>query len=146
MCQVCSATIDAQEMPHVHIRWTLEAGMTVLARIMTCRALNNVSGLQGDRVSGSTGVWIDGRKVAAVGVRARRWITYHGVALNVTTDLAPFQHIVPCGIADREVSSIKQMYDHNIPDNELLKEYEYALLDAFADVFDLSIEVWKPCD
>lgn len=100
-----------------------------------------MSGLQGDRVPGSTGVWVNGLKVAAAGVRARRWITYHGVALNVTTDLTPFQHIVPCGIVDRGVSSVKQMWAHNVPDHELLQEYQYALLDAFADVFDLSLKV-----
>ena len=105
------------------------------------RALENVSGLHGERVPGSTGVWVNGLKVAAVGVRARRWITYHGVALNVTTDMAPFQHIVPCGIADRGVSNVKQLCEHIVADHELLQEYEYALVDAFAEVFDLSVEV-----
>ena len=64
-----------------------------------CRALQTVSGLQGERIEGLTGVWVGGRKVAAIGVRARQWITYHGMALNVITDLAPFSAIVPCGIA-----------------------------------------------
>jgi hypothetical protein len=72
-----------------------------------CRALAEVSGLQGERIAGLTGVWVGGAKVAAVGVRATRWVTYHGLALNVTTDLAPFAHIVPCGIADREVASVE---------------------------------------
>lgn len=104
-----------------------------------CRALESVSGLKGTRVAGSTGVWVDGLKVAAVGVRARRWITYHGVALNVTTDLQPFQHIVPCGIADRGVSSVKELGGHDAADCDLLQEYQYALLDAFQDVFEVQL-------
>lgn len=64
-----------------------------------CRALHAVSGLEAQRLSGLTGVWVDGRKVAAIGVRAQRWVTYHGIALNVDMDLAPFGMIVPCGIS-----------------------------------------------
>ena len=71
-----------------------------------CRALDSVSGIQGERIPGLTGVWVGGQKVAAMGVRASRWVTYHGLALNVTTDLAPFQQIVPCGISDRSVTSV----------------------------------------
>jgi hypothetical protein len=71
------------------------------------RALDAVSGLKGERVPGLTGVWVGGAKVAAIGVRASRWVTYHGLALNVATDLAPFASIVPCGIADRPVASVQ---------------------------------------
>ena len=106
-----------------------------------CRALNNVSGLTGTRIVGSTGVWVDKLKLAAVGVRAKRWITYHGVALNVTTDLQPFQHIVPCGIGDKGVSSVKELAGHNAADHELLEEYQYALLEAFEDVFDVKLRI-----
>ena len=63
-----------------------------------CRALDSVSGLHGERMEGLTGVWLGGRKLAAIGVRARQWITYHGIALNVAMDVAPFSAIVPCGI------------------------------------------------
>lgn len=61
--------------------------------------MSAVSGLEGQRIQGLTGVWVDGRKVAAIGVRAQRWVTYHGMALNVDMDLAPFGMIVPCGIS-----------------------------------------------
>ena len=83
------------------------AVVTWLAAGFASRALEEVSGLRGERIPGLTGVWVDGAKVAAIGVRAQRWVTYHGVALNVCPDLAPFQLITPCGIADRPVTSVK---------------------------------------
>jgi hypothetical protein len=58
-------------------------------------------------VQGLTGVWVDRHKLAAIGVRARKWVTYHGLALNVSTALQPFQQITPCGISDRPVGSVK---------------------------------------
>ena len=58
-----------------------------------------MSDLNGQRMPGLTGVWVNGRKVAAIGVRAQRWVTYHGMSLNVDMDLAPFEMIVPCGIS-----------------------------------------------
>ena len=75
-----------------------------------CRALEEVSGLRGERIPGLTGVWVGGAKVAAIGVRAQRWVTYHGLALNVCTDLAPFRLITPCGIPERPVTSVKVWY------------------------------------
>lgn len=102
------------------------------------RALEEVSGLKGERIKGCTGVWVDNQKVAAIGIRAQRWVTYHGLALNVTTDLQPFQHIVPCGISSRGVTSIAQLFrDEGMPDQELMREYQFGLLHAFADVFDV---------
>lgn len=99
-----------------------------------------MSGLKGERFKGCTGVWVDNQKVAAIGVRAQRWVTYHGLALNVTTDLQPFQHIVPCGISSRGVTSIAQLLQcDRIPDHELLREYQFGLLDAFADVFNVEL-------
>lgn len=63
-------------------------------------------GVAGTRVAGFTGVWAGGAKVAAVGVGVHRWTTFHGVALNVDPDMAHFGFIVPCGIADRPVTSL----------------------------------------
>ncbi|KAF8063769.1 LIP2P [Scenedesmus sp. PABB004] len=71
------------------------------------RALGDTSGLAGERLPGLTGVWVAGCKLAAVGVRARKWVTYHGLALNVSTHLGPFAAITPCGIADRPVGSVR---------------------------------------
>ena len=67
-------------------------------------------GIEAGRIPGLTGIWVGGRKLAALGVRvSARWITSHGFALNVTTDLTGFRMIVPCGIHDREVTSMAQI-------------------------------------
>jgi len=85
-------------------------------------------------------VWVNNEKVAAVGVRAQKWVTYHGVAVNVTTDLQPFQYIVPCGISSRGVTSVKQLAVHEgASDEELIREYQFGLLDAFAEVFNVEL-------
>ena len=84
-------------------------------------------GIQGERSSGETGVWIDNeipgkeRKICAIGVRCSRWITMHGFALNVNTDLGFFNNIVPCGIQDKKVTSIEKEIGYQ-PDIELVKE------------------------
>lgn len=70
------------------------------------------NGIEGGRVTGLTGVWVENRKIASIGVHARDWVTWHGVALNVVNDLSTFSHVVPCGIdgvtmttVEREVAS-----------------------------------------
>ena len=63
-------------------------------------------GLAGERIDGLTGVWLEGRKLAAIGVGARRWISQHGLALNVEADLAGFAAVVPCGIRERPVGRL----------------------------------------
>lgn len=92
-------------------------------------------GIEGRRVQGLTGVWVgpEGReeKVAAIGVRISRWITSHGFALNVSTNLKHFQLIVPCGIADRGVTSISRLLGRDVP----MAEVEDAVVAGFADVF-----------
>src|SRR4029077_5382854 len=66
-------------------------------------------GVEAGRVDGLTGVWVGRDKLAAIGVRIARWITSHGFALNVTTDLSHFDLIVPCGIADHGITSLERL-------------------------------------
>ena len=91
-------------------------------------------GIDAERVEGLTGVWVGDEKLAAIGVRIARWITSHGFALNVTTDLDYFDLIVPCGIADRGVTSLARLgcaADRH--------EVEDRIVEHFGDVFDTSI-------
>jgi len=92
-------------------------------------------GIEGRRVAGLTGVWVgpEGReeKIAAIGVRISRWITSHGFALNVATDLRHFRLIVPCGIADRGVTSIERVLGRSVP----MSDVEDAVVRAFGAVF-----------
>ena len=91
-------------------------------------------GLQGERIEGLTGVWLDQQKVAAIGVGCRRWVTQHGLALNVTCDLKGFESVVPCGLKGRAVGRLCDW----IPDLEI-KSVQPLLRDALAARFDL---VW----
>jgi lipoyl(octanoyl) transferase len=88
-------------------------------------------GLAAERVAGLTGVWIGGEKVAAIGVRIARWITSHGFALNVTTDLDYFNLIVPCGIADRGVTSLSKLLSRPVDHREV----EDRVIQRFSEVF-----------
>ncbi len=65
-------------------------------------------GILAERNAGYTGVWTRGRKIASIGIHVKQWVTWHGFALNVTTDLTEFERIVPCGIAGVEMTSVER--------------------------------------
>ncbi len=88
-------------------------------------------GLAAARVATLNGAWIGARKVGAVGVRISRWVTMHGFALNVSTELAAFGAIVPCGIADRGVTSIASELGREVA----LREVETHAGEHFAEIF-----------
>ncbi|MFN5423414.1 MAG: lipoyl(octanoyl) transferase LipB [bacterium] len=98
-------------------------------------------GIQGSRSQGETGVWIDpeikikARKICAMGVRCSRWVTMHGFALNVNTDLAYFNSIVPCGIPDKQVTSLQKELGREVDMNEV----KALLLSNFEKVFDCTL-------
>jgi lipoyl(octanoyl) transferase len=95
-------------------------------------------GIAAGRVAGLTGIWTgpQGReaKLAAIGVRISRWVTSHGFALNVNTDLSRFGLIVPCGIPDRGVTSMEQLLGRSVP----MAEVEEAVIRAFCQVYACS--------
>ena len=109
---------------HWYLRQLEEVLMRVLANY----------GLAGERQAGFTGVWIEGRKVAAIGIKVSRWITMHGFAFNVCPDLAGFQQIVPCGIADKPVGSLAEF----IPEINMQQVRQQVNL-AFAEVFQVEL-------
>lgn len=91
-------------------------------------------GLDGQRISGLTGVWVEGYKVAAIGIKATRWMTMHGFSLNVSPDLTGFSAIVPCGIEDRPVGCLTQFLPHLTTE-----KVRQDLLTCFADVFQVNL-------
>jgi lipoyl(octanoyl) transferase len=94
-------------------------------------------GLAADRVKGFSGAWIGDEKIGAIGVRISRWITSHGFAFNVTTDIDFFNLIVPCGITDRGVTSLAAKLGRA----PAIPEVEDRLVDHFAAVFARSTQV-----
>lgn len=96
-------------------------------------------GIEGDRIEGLTGVWVDAgiplkaRKICAMGVRCSRWVTMHGFALNVNTDLSYFGHIIPCGIDDKAVTSMEKELGYKVD----LEEVKERLKSNIAALFDM---------
>jgi len=92
-------------------------------------------GINAGRIEGLTGVWIGEKKICAMGIRCSRWVTMHGFALNVNTDLSYFNHIVPCGIKNKEVTSLRKVLDYKVDPGEVKKH----LMKHFASIFDVNI-------
>ena len=89
-------------------------------------------GVAAGRIAGLTGTWVGAEKIGAIGIRISRWITSHGFAFNVCTDLDHFKLIVPCGIADRGVTSLAQVTGQQVSTIEVAD----AIVRHFAEVFD----------
>jgi lipoyl(octanoyl) transferase len=87
------------------------------------------------RVPGLTGCWVGDEKIGAIGVRIARWVTSHGLAFNVNVDLEPFELIVPCGIRNKGVTSLKRLLGRELS----FQEAQEKLLRAFAAVFDFAL-------
>lgn len=88
-------------------------------------------GLNGSRIEKYTGVWIDDRKICAIGIKVSRWITMHGFAFNVNTDLKMFNGIIPCGITDKDVTSLNRVLQKVIPLNEVKEKVIHHFYDFF---------------
>jgi len=106
---------------HRYLRDLEEVLIRVLARF----------GIDGTRAEGMTGVWVGAEKVAAIGVAIRRWVTWHGVAINVDTNLDRFDLIVPCGIRGRRVTSLGRLLGRPIT----VAEVKPHLVECMVDVF-----------
>ena len=112
---------------HKYMRYLEEAVILTLSEF----------GIEAGRVHGLTGVWLEGgtpneRKICAMGVKSSRWVTMHGIALNVNSDLSYFNHIVPCGIVDKAVTSMEKELDKKLDMNAV----QTALKENMANIFD----------
>jgi lipoate-protein ligase B len=116
---------------HWYLRSVEEALIVALAEF----------GIPAERSTGFTGVWTRGRKIASIGVHARDWVTWHGFALNVATDLAFFDLIVPCGIDGVVMTSIEKELGAGAPG---MVQVENAVATAFGKVFDLAPTIVSP--
>lgn len=106
-------------------------------------------GIAGERSKGFTGVWAGGRKIASIGVHARDWVTWHGFALNVTTDLSYFDLMVPCGIAAVEMTSVASEIGRaaEVPDvSGLGRAVRERVAAAFCEVFSLDADALEPAE
>ena len=116
---------------HQYLRYLEESIILTLAEY----------GLKGERFPGFTGVWLDAddkstaRKICAMGVRCSRWITMHGFAFNVNTNLDYFKNIVPCGIDDKQVTSLQKELGHELD----MEEVKAKLKKNIAAIFEMEL-------
>lgn len=106
---------------HAYIRRLEETAIRLLAGY----------GIAGERRPGTPGVWVDQRKIASVGVHISRWVTMHGIAINIESDLAPFDLIDPCGLVGMEMTSVAHLTGRPAPVTEAIERYAAV----FAGVF-----------
>jgi lipoyl(octanoyl) transferase len=123
VCYVIADIRHEQDL-HKHV-WRLEE--------MVIRTLADF-GIEAGRSPRGIGVWVDGRKIAAVGVRCRKWITFHGIALNIDPNLRHFSGIVPCGMHDAPVTSMRELGSHASRD-----DVERAMVQHAGELFDAAL-------
>jgi len=92
-------------------------------------------GVEAGRIEGLTGVWVDNQKICAMGIRCSRWVTMHGFAMNISTELSYFDHIVPCGLRNKKVASLSHILGRPV-DIETVKK---RIISNFEKVFDVKI-------
>jgi lipoyl(octanoyl) transferase len=108
------------------IRWYLRSLEEVLIDLL------DSYGIQAGRQEGFTGVWLDGAKVAAIGIGIHNWVTFHGIALNVDPDMSHFQTIIPCGIADKPVTSLAALLGSPPAMAEVMDRFEQVFAEHFS--------------
>ena len=113
-------------------KWLRDLEQTM---ILTCKHF----GLSAVRNDVNTGAWINNRKVAAIGIKVRRWVSMHGIALNCNNDLSPFDLIVPCGVKGYGVTSLSQEAGQEIT----IEDAKPVVVTAFEDVFGINLQVNK---
>ncbi len=96
-------------------------------------------GVRADRLPGCTGVWVGNAKLAAMGVHVSRWVTSHGFALNVSTDLSYFEHIVPCGIRNKQITSLERLLGRRVEMGAVAER----VVEHFGRIFELEMEPVK---
>jgi lipoyl(octanoyl) transferase len=92
--------------------------------------------IRGVRIPGLTGVWVGKKKICAIGIKVTHWVTMHGFALNISTNLDYFKHIIPCGIADKGVTSILEEVGNNIDRKDVIM----SLSNHFEKIFGIKIK------
>jgi len=107
------------------VKWYVKSLEEVLIKVL------NEYGIKAEIIPKLIGVWVKNKKIASIGVRIRKWITTHGFALNVNNDLTPFSYIIPCGIKDVDITSMKEVLNKEIDmktlKKNIIKEFKSTL-------------------
>ena len=121
---IINLSLDGKDI-HRYLRNLEEVIIRVLKKL----------GIEGERIKGYTGVWVKGKKIVSIGIGVRRWVTYHGLALNVNTDLSYFSLINPCGIESSKITSLSRILSCPLG----MKEIKNLFLKCFCEVFKRKI-------
>ncbi len=107
------------------LHWLLRSYEDVILKVL------EKHGIQGKRLKEYPGVWVDDKKIAAIGVAVKKWVTYHGFAFNINPNMEHFKYIIPCGIKDRGVTSLKLILGSEPPWEEIQTEVIMAFGETF---------------